>query len=67
LGTIGFPVGRLVISDGRRGVAFFHIELETSAPVDIQYHGIDVRLVSVTTEDGEITTRLRIYNGQVRR
>lgn len=30
----------------------------------MQYDGIDVRLVSVTTIEGQIMTRLRIYNGQ---
>ena len=30
----------------------------------MQYDDIDVRLVSVTTVAGQITTRLRIYNGQ---
>ncbi|MBZ0299109.1 MAG: hypothetical protein K8J31_05180 [Anaerolineae bacterium] len=58
-----FPGGRLVISDGGGQAVSFRFTL--AAPeLEVQYDGIDVRLVSVTTVDGQITTRLRIYNGQ---
>ncbi len=60
-----FPGGRLVIADGRGGAVAFRFALETQdAPITVEYDGVDVRLVSVTTVDGQITTRLRIYNGQ---
>ncbi|MCI0750113.1 MAG: hypothetical protein L0Y32_06185 [Nevskiales bacterium] len=58
-----FPGGRLVITDGSGQAVSFRLTL--SAPeLAVQYDGIDVRLVSVTTIEGQITTRLRIYNGQ---
>lgn len=60
-----FPGGRLMIADGRGGAVAFRFVLETQdAPITVEYDGVDVRLVSVTTVDGQITTRLRIYNGQ---
>lgn len=60
-----FPGGRLVIADGHGGAVAFRFALETNdAPIAVEYDGVDVRLVSVTTVDGQITTRLRIYNGQ---
>jgi hypothetical protein len=58
-----FPGGRLVISDGGGQAVSFRFTL-TAPEIDMQYDGIDVRLVSVTTIEGQITTRLRIYNGQ---
>ncbi|GAB4523836.1 MAG: hypothetical protein OHK0046_37960 [Anaerolineae bacterium] len=60
-----FPGGRLVIADGRGGAVAFRFALETNdAPIAVEYDDVDVRLVSVTTVDGQITPRLRIYNGQ---
>lgn len=35
-----------------------------SEPLDLRYDGVDVRLVSVTYIEGQITTHLRIYNGR---
>jgi hypothetical protein len=35
-----------------------------AAPLDLHYDGVDVRLVSVTYLEGQITTHLRIYNGR---
>jgi len=32
--------------------------------LDVRYDGVDVRLVSVTSIEGQITTKLRIYNGR---
>jgi hypothetical protein len=58
-----FPGGRLAISDESGQAVSFRFMLE-QPPVTIQYDGIDVRLVSVTTIDGQMTTCLRIYNGQ---
>jgi hypothetical protein len=34
-------------------------------PLDLRYDGVDVRLVSVTYVEGQITTHLRIYNGRM--
>jgi hypothetical protein len=52
----------LVTNSAGHGVSF---SLSLTAPVpDLRYDGVDVRLVSVTTLEGQITTRLRIYNGQ---
>jgi len=60
-----FSGGRLLIADGRGGAVAFRFALETDdAPIAVEYDGVDVRLVSVTTVEGQITTRLRIYNGQ---
>ena len=58
-----FPGGRLVISDGGGQAVSFRFTL-TAPEIEVQYDGIDVRLVSVTTIEGQIMTRLRIYNGQ---
>ena len=61
---VGFTGGRLVISDGRGAVVSFRFALEMPE-VDLDYGGVDVRLVSVSHLEGQITTQLRIYNGQV--
>lgn len=58
-----FPGGRVAISDGSGQAVSFRFTL-TAPEIEVQYDGIDVRLVSVTTIEGQITTRLRIYNGQ---
>ena len=58
-----FSGGRLVISDESGQAVAFRFTL-TSPEIDVQYDGIDVRLVSVTMLAGQISTRLRIYNGQ---
>lgn len=58
-----FTSGRLVISDGDGQAASFRFTLNVPE-MEVQFDGIDVRLVSVTTLEGQITTRLRIYNGQ---
>lgn len=58
-----YPGGRLVISDSSGQAVSFRFTL-TAPEVEVQYDGIDIRLVSVTTIEGQITTRLRIYNGQ---
>ena len=61
---VGFTGGRLLISDGRGGTVSFRFALEMPE-VDLDYGGVDVRLVSVSHLEGQITTQLRIYNGQV--
>jgi len=37
--------------------------LPTTTPTPIPFIGLDVQIVSVTTQAGRITTRLRLYNG----
>lgn len=37
--------------------------LPTATPTPIPFIGLDVQIVSVTTSGGQITTRLRLYNG----
>lgn len=61
---VGFTGGRLLIADGRGGTISFRFALEIPE-VDLDYGGVDVRLVSVSSLEGQITTQLRIYNGQV--
>lgn len=61
---VGFTGGRLLIADGRGGRVSFRFALEIPE-VDLDYGGVDVRLVSVSSLEGQITTQLRIYNGQV--
>lgn len=58
-----FPGGRLLISDSSGQRIAFRFALE-QPELSVEYDGLDVRLVSVTTIEGQITTRLRIYNGQ---
>ena len=60
---IGFTGGRLLISDGRGETVSFRFALETPE-VDLDYGNVDVRLISVSILEGQITTQLRIYNGQ---
>lgn len=61
---VGFTGGRLLIADGRGAVVSFRFALERPE-VDLDYGGVDVRLVSVSSLEGQITTQLRIYNGQM--
>lgn len=58
-----FPGGRVVIASNNGQMVSFRFTLE-QPEVTVQYDGIDVRLVSVTTVEGQVTTHLRIYNGQ---
>jgi hypothetical protein len=37
--------------------------LPTATPTAIPFIGLDVQIVAVTTDEGRITTRLRLYNG----
>jgi hypothetical protein len=67
--SVGFIVpqslhsGRWLVTDtDDNGVSF---TLSFAAPLlDIHFDGVDVRLVSVTFLEGQITTHLRIYNGR---
>jgi hypothetical protein len=44
-------------------VAVTPTPLPTATPTPIPFIGLDVQIVSVTTSEGQITTRLRLYNG----
>ncbi len=55
--------GRWVITDTAGNGVSFVLSFAT-APLDLHYDGVDVRLVSVTYVEGQITTHLRIYNGR---
>lgn len=55
--------GHWVITDtAGNGVSF--VLSFAAEPLDLRYDGVDVRLVSVTYVEGQITTHLRIYNGR---
>ncbi len=55
--------GRWVITDTAGNGVSFALSF-AAAPLDLRYDGVDVRLVSVTYVEGQITTHLRIYNGR---
>ncbi len=55
--------GRWVITDTAGSGVSFTLSFAT-APLDLAYDGVDVRLVSVTYIEGQIMTHLRIYNGR---
>ena len=55
--------GRWVITDTAGNGVSFTLSF-TTEPLDLRYDGVDVRLVSVTYVEGQITTHLRIYNGR---
>jgi hypothetical protein len=55
--------GRWLVTDTAGNGASFALSF-AAPPLDLRYDGVDVRLVSVTYVEGQITTRLRIYNGR---
>ncbi|MGQ9909610.1 MAG: hypothetical protein ACUVS2_12315 [Candidatus Flexifilum sp.] len=55
--------GRWVMTDTTGSGVSFTLSF-ASEPLDLRYDGVDVRLVSVTYIEGQITTHLRIYNGR---
>ncbi|MCB9452371.1 MAG: hypothetical protein H6672_13120 [Anaerolineaceae bacterium] len=55
--------GRWVITDTAGNGVSFTLSF-AAEPLDLRYDGVDVRLVSVTYVEGQITTYLRIYNGR---
>ena len=55
--------GRWSVTDTAGNGVSFTLSFATE-PLDLHYDGVDVRLVSVTHLDGQITTHLRIYNGR---
>ncbi|MCK6579763.1 MAG: hypothetical protein L6Q98_16850 [Anaerolineae bacterium] len=55
--------GRWIVTDTAGNGVSFTLAFATE-PLDLHYDGVDVRLVSVTHLEGQITTHLRIYNGR---
>ncbi|MEZ4667741.1 MAG: hypothetical protein R3E39_07470 [Anaerolineae bacterium] len=55
--------GRWLVADNTGNSLAFSLSWNEPNP-SANYEGVDVRLVSVTYSEGQITTRLRIYNGQ---
>ncbi|MBZ0280767.1 MAG: hypothetical protein K8L97_08490 [Anaerolineae bacterium] len=69
--TVGYLVprsfagGRWLLTDLAGNSAAFRFRLETLTPLlEVHYNGIDVRVVSITHQPEQVTTLLRIYNGQ---
>jgi len=56
--------GRWIVTDTAGNGVSFTLAFPTE-PLDLRYDGVDVRLVSVTYGEGQITTQMRIYNGRV--
>ncbi len=54
--------GHWVITDTAGNGVSFTLSF-AAEPLDLRYDEVDVRLVSVTYVEGQITTHLRIYNG----
>lgn len=67
--SVGFIVpqtlhsGRWLVTDLTGNGVSFTLSF-AAPPLDVHYDGVDVRLVSVTYVEGQVTTRLRIYNGR---
>jgi hypothetical protein len=59
LGRIGELIGALA----QPVFAVTPTPLPTATPTAIPFIGLDVQIITVTTEAGRITTRLRLYNG----
>ncbi|HEX2619218.1 MAG TPA: hypothetical protein VHL11_03695 [Phototrophicaceae bacterium] len=55
--------GHWIITDSAGNGVSFALSF-AAPPLDLRYDGVDVRLVSVTYVEGQITTHLRIYNGR---
>ena len=55
--------GSWIVTDTAGNGVSFTLSFATE-PLDLHYDGVDVRLVSVTYLEGQITTHLRIYNGR---
>jgi len=59
LGRMGELIGVLM----QPVIAVTPTALPTATPTPIPFIGLDVQIVSVTTSEGQIMTRLRLYNG----
>jgi len=55
--------GHWIITDAAGNGVSFTLSF-AAEPLDLRYDGVDVRLVSVTFVEGQITTHIRIYNGR---
>jgi hypothetical protein len=55
--------GRWLVTDTAGNGVSFTLSFAVP-PLDLRYDDVDVRLVSATYMEGQITTRLRIYNGR---
>lgn len=55
--------GRWLVTDTAGSGVTFTLSF-AAPPLDVRYDGVDVRLVSVTYAEGQVTTHLRIYNGR---
>jgi len=60
----GLNGGRWLVTDSAGNGVSFTIRLQTAERLSVAFAGIDVRVVSVTSIAGQLTTTLRIYNGQ---
>ncbi len=59
LGRMGELIGALA----QTVVAVTPTPLPTATSAPIPFIGLDVQIISVTTSEGQVTTRLRLYNG----
>jgi len=59
LGRMGELIGALA----QPVIAVTPTLLPTAMPTPIPFIGLDVQIISVTTSAGQVTTRLRLYNG----
>jgi len=59
LGRLGELIGVLA----QPVIAVTPTPLSTTTPTPIPFIGLDVQIVSINTTEGQITTRLRLYNG----
>ncbi|MBE2266700.1 MAG: hypothetical protein IAE80_00615, partial [Anaerolinea sp.] len=59
LGRAGELIGALAVPV----VAITPTPLPSATPTPIPFIGLDVQIISVTTSAGQVTTRLRLYNG----
>lgn len=55
--------GRWQVSDSQGQTLVFGLTVPARPPAK-SYDGVEVRVVSAATQDGQLTTRLRIYNGR---
>lgn len=56
-------MGELIGAPAQQVPAVTSTVIPTTAPTAIPFMGLGVQIVSVTTNDARITTRLRLYNG----
>lgn len=68
--TAAYPVeqelgraGELIGALAQPGSPFTPQPLPTATATPIPFNGLEVQIISVTTSPGQITTRLRLYNG----